>query len=258
MSLLLGDQLNKYRTLFNPFYFGITSTVQNIIRDYNISNPILGGEITKLSIDNNIIKADIVYNKEHDGIILQVLNLKDKTACGIILIHSNDKSTAIIQTLQGNDSCYASTLDRSNDGKIIMKILIELCKFYKIKKILLADRSTKKIGKYELDLKIYYTLINGKPWYCQFGFINSNDKDQQKIIDNFNKLNSKKVSDFPKEIFIHKKFIDIYEKYKNSDIKEFIRMLSLYDIKIFYDIYDKLYKNLGLRYIKNKEYYLDL
>ena len=41
MSLLLGDQLNKYRTLFNPFYFGITSTVQNIIRDYNISNPLL-------------------------------------------------------------------------------------------------------------------------------------------------------------------------------------------------------------------------
>jgi hypothetical protein len=35
-------------------------------------------------------------------------------------------------------------------------------------------------------------------------------------------------------------------------------MLSLYDIKIFYDIYDKLYKNLGLRHIKNKEYYLDL
>ena len=64
MSLLLGDQLNKYRTLFNPFYFGITSTVQNIIRDYNISNPIIGGEITKSSIDNNIIKADIVYNKE--------------------------------------------------------------------------------------------------------------------------------------------------------------------------------------------------
>ena len=78
MSLLLGDQLNKYRTLFNPFYFGITSTVQNIIRDYNISNPIIGGEITKLSIDNNIIKADIVYNKEHDGIILQVLNTTQK------------------------------------------------------------------------------------------------------------------------------------------------------------------------------------
>ena len=89
---------------------------------------------------------------------------------------------------------------------------------------------------------------------CNYPFL----KDQQKIIDNFNKLNSKKVSDFPKEIFIHKKFIDIYEKYKNSDIKEFIRMLSLYDIKIFYDIYDKLYKNLGLRHIKNKEYYLDL
>jgi hypothetical protein len=35
-------------------------------------------------------------------------------------------------------------------------------------------------------------------------------------------------------------------------------MLSLYDIKRFYDIYDKLYKNLDLRNIKNKEYYLNL
>jgi hypothetical protein len=258
MKPLLGNQLNKYRTLFNPFYFGITSTIQNIIRDYNIPNPMIGGEITKLSIDNNIIKADIVYNKEHDGIILQVINLKDKTACGVILIYSDDKSTAIIQTLQGNDSCYASTLHRSNEGKIIMKILIKLCKFYKIKKILLADRSTKKIGKYELDLKIYYTLINGKPWYCQFGFINSNYTDQQTIIDNFNILNGKKVSDFPKEIFIHKKFIDIYDKYKNNDIKEFIRMLSLYDITIFYELYDKFYTNLGLKHIKNKEYYMNL
>jgi hypothetical protein len=258
MKPLLGDQLNKYRTLFNPFYFGITSTIQNIIRDYNISNPMIGGEITKLSIDNNIIKADIVYNKEHDGTIIQVINLKDKTECGVILIHSDDKSTAIIQTLQGNDFCYASTLHRSNEGKIIMKILIKLCKFYKIKKILLADRSTKKIGKYELDLKIYYTLINGKPWYCQFGFINSNDTDQQTIIDNFNILNDKKVSDFPKEIFIHKKFIDIYDKYKNNDIKEFIRMLSLYDITIFYELYDKIYTNLGLKHIKNKEYYMNL
>jgi hypothetical protein len=258
MKPLLGDQINKYRTLFNPFYFGITSTIQNIIRDYNISNPMIGGEITKLSIDNNIIKADIVYNKEQDGTIIQVINLKDKTECGVILIHSDDKSTAIIQTLQGNDSCYASTLHRSNEGKIIMKILIKLCKFYKIKKILLADRSTNKIGKYELDLKIYYTLINGKPWYCQFGFINSNDTDQQTIIDNFNILNDKKVSDFSKEFFIHKKFIDIYDKYKNNDIKEFIRMLSLYDITIFYELYDKIYTNLGLKHIKNKEYYMNL
>jgi len=258
MKPLLGYQITKYRTLFNPFYFGITSTIQNIIRDYNIPNPMIGGEIKKINIDNNIIKADIVYNKEHDGIILQILNLKDKSECGVILIHSDDKSTAIIQVLQGNDSCYASTLHRSNDGKIIMKLLIQLCKFYKIKKILLADRSTKKIGKYDLDLKIYYTLINGKPWYSQFSFINSNDKDQQKIIDNFNKLNGKKVSDFPKEIFIKQKFIDLYDKYKDNDIKEFIRMLSLYDIKRFYDIYDKLYKNLDLRNIKNKEYYLNL
>ena len=94
--------------------------------------------------------------------------------------------------------------------------------------------------------------------YSQFGFINSNDKDQQKIIDNFNKLNGKKVSDFPKEIFIKQKFIDLYDKYTDNDIKEFIRLLSLFDIKRFYDIYDKLYTNLGLENIKNKEYYMKL
>ena len=247
-----------YRKAINSSFWGLHTLINNILGDTNIHHKQIGGEITKFTIDNQDIKADVVYNKNFDEISIQVINLKGTEECGVIIIYKDNPTTAIIQNIQGKDRCYETTINRTNDGKIIIKLLIKLCKYYKIKKILLADHSIKKIGDYDLELKIYNTLINGKPWYCQFGFINSNDKDQQIIIDNFNKLNGKKVSNFPKEIFISKKFIELYDKYKDNDIKEFIRMLSLYDIKRFYDIYDKLYKKLGLRNIKNKEYYLNL
>ena len=155
MSLLLGEKISLYRTLINPFYFGITSTIQNLLTNNNISNNQFGGKITKFTIDNNIINANVIYNKDSKEAIIQLINLKDKTECGVIIIHNENKTEATIQNIQGNDSCNASTLNRTNNGKIIMKLLIDMCKYYKIKKIRVADHSSKKISKYEFDLKIY-------------------------------------------------------------------------------------------------------
>lgn len=259
MNKALVEQIFKYRNLINPNNSNISFGIVQLIKVQNINNPIIGGEIKKFTFDNKKIKANIVYNDEFDNLNIKVINLNDNSnECGVILIHKDKKRVAIIEKITGNKDSYKSSSNRSDEGKIIMKIMIELCRQNKIKKIKLGDRSHKLIGKYNFDLSIYNTLINGQPLYSQFRFINDKEEEQEKIKENYKKLNNKKVKYFQKEIFINKKFMDIYDKYKENDIKEFIRMLSIYDINIFYDIHIKLYENLKLQYIFFREYYLYL
>jgi hypothetical protein len=47
----------------------------------------------------------------------------------------------------------------------------------------------------------------------QYFMNNSIDCLNQKILHNFNKLNGKKVSNFPKEIYIKQKFIDLNNQF---------------------------------------------
>lgn len=253
-NLLIGDKISKFRKLIKIQFIGISSLLQKLIEKYNIKNHQIGGEIKKIRVGNNDINIDIVFDSYDEGSTIHVVNLKDKTDCGVILIYNNNKTKAVIQNIRGNDNCYMPTIKNMSNGKIIMKILIEICRNNGIRKIVLGDISKKQIGKYLFNLSKYNTMINGKPWYSQFGFINT--KQQDKIDYNYNLLFNKKVRDFDKNIYINKTFIDIYDKYKDNDIKEFIKLLSIYDIKIFYKIYKKLYKKLGLKSIKNKNYYL--
>ena len=134
--------------------------------------------------------------------------------------------------------------------------MIEICKKKNIKKILLSDNSIKKIDKYILDMKIYYTMINGYPWYVQFGFKNISDNEILK--ENYLILKGKKVKDFKENVFINKKFIELSKENLNMSIKKFIKLLSQYDINIFTDIYKKMYYKLKLKEIKNNQYYLEI
>ena len=46
------------------------------------------------------------------------------------------------------DTCYESTIENISHGKIIVKLMIALCKKYQVKKILLSDNSHIVIDKY--------------------------------------------------------------------------------------------------------------
>ena len=250
--------LNLYRNAINSKYWGLHTLINNIISDTNIHQKQIGGKITKFTVDNQQIKADVVYNKDFDDISIQIINLKGKEDCGVIVIYKEDKTTAIIQNIKGMDNCYESTIDKTNDGKIIMKLLIELCKSYKIKKILLADNSVKKIDKFTLELPIYYTMIRGYPWYVQFGFNNSLPEENLKINNNYNKLRGKKVKDYDRNIFIDPEFIKFTKDNQELSIKSFIKSLSFYNIEKFNRVYQQIYLNLKLERLNNKEYYLEL
>ena len=143
-------------------------------------------------------------------------------------------------------------------GKIIVKLMIALCKKYHIKKILLADNSRIAIGKYDLDLKLFYTMIRGYPWYVQFGFKNVDQEDYLIVKHNYGLLKGKKVSDFNENIFIDNKFIKLAKTNQDMSIKQFIKEICNYDDKLFHGLYEDIYRNLGLIKPKHKQYYLNL
>lgn len=256
--MLNYEYFHLYRKAINPLYWGLHTLINNLISDHNLSNHQIGGEITKFLVDDQKLKANVVYNKNFEEISIQILNLTGTDECGVIIIYKENPTTAIIQNIQGKDNCYESTIDKTNDGKIIMKLLIKLCKYYKIKKILLSDNSVKKINKITLELPIYYTMIKGYPWYVQFGFNNSFPEENLKIKNNYNKLKSKKVKDYNKNIFIDQEFIKFAEDNRELSIKSFIKSLCNHDIEKFNKVYQQIYLNLNLERLNNKEYYLDL
>jgi len=250
------DYIRLYKNTINPSYFGLPTLINNLLSEHNINEKQIGGVIKKFSVDNQEIKADVVYNKDFEEISIQIMSLIGNEECGVIIIYRENPTTAIIGNIQGKDTCYQSTIDKTNNGKIIMKLLIDLCKFYQCNKIKLADNAIKKLGDYSFNMSMYYTMIKGYPWYCQFGFKNSYREDQEKIIKNYHKLHNKKVKDFNKNIFIDKQFIDIYDKYIDENIKDFIKLLSTFYVKNFFDTYQNIYINLGLEFINSKNYQL--
>ena len=73
-------------------------------------------------------------------------------------------------------------------GKIVMKILIDICKKNGIKAIRLSDTAHLNCGKYSLDLKLIYTMIHGFPWYYRCGFKCEDLNDHKIIKDNYKLL----------------------------------------------------------------------
>lgn len=249
------DIINQYKNMINVKYWGIQCRITNLINEER-QHKQLGGDLKKITIDNNDIKYNIVYNNNPNDLNIQLLTIDGSLQCGIILFDKDNKTEAIFQDVHAYDNCYQSTVENTSHGKMIVKLMIEICKKKNIKKILLSDNSIKKIDKYILDMKIYYTMINGYPWYVQFGFKNVSDNEILK--ENYLILKGNKVKDFKENVFINKRFIELSKENLDMSIKKFIKLLSHYDINIFTDVYKKMYDKLKLKEIKNNQYYLEI
>jgi len=260
----MDKQMNKwklireYKNIFNSNYHGISLRLTELLRDNRYSNKLIGGELKKISYDSGEIIFNIDRTDNPKDLNIQLLTINGSKQCGIILIDPENKTNASFQAIHANDGCYISTVENTKDGKNIVELMIEICKYYGIKRIELKDSSVKKIDEYDIDLSMYYTMIKGVPWYVIFGFKNTEIEEQQKIKENFLKLKDKKVKDFDKNVFIVTKYIDLSKKFNDIPIKVFLKMISYYDIKLFANIYDKIYNNLKLEKIIKRVYYMNL
>jgi hypothetical protein len=250
--------IRQYKNMINSNYHGISLRLTELLRDDKYSNKLIGGELKKISYNTGEVIFNIEKNDDPTDLHIQLLTINGSKQCGLIIIDPEKKTEASFQDIHANDGCYISTIENSNDGKNIVELMIELCKYYGIKRIELKDTSIKKIENYDLELSMYYTMIKGVPWYVQFGFKNIDKEEQDKISRNFMKLKDKKVGDFNENVFIVDIYINLCRKFKNIPIKIFIKMISYYNLKLFANIYDKIYDNLKLEKIIKKVYYLEL
>ena len=263
----------QYKNMINSKYWGITIRMNDLISDLVDQSPIhkqIGSNLQKDTLIHNSIEYIIIHNKEYNDFNFHLVTIKDSVQFGIILFQRDNKDIAMFQDAFAYGGANVSQIEFTNDTILITKLMIKICKKMNIKKILVEDNLFLKIFKpntsefykfvsgYELELNKFYTMINGKPWYSQFGFINSKKNDQNNINHNYKKLLNKKVKDYPKNIFIEKEFIDLYDKHKESDIKEFINLLKIHNVEMFNRIDHILYENLELKDIRNKHYYLVL
>jgi len=263
----------KYKNMIKSGYWGIVSRIRDLISDVQEKSSKylhIGDNLQKKNFIHNNITYVIIYNKNYNDINLYLLTIENSFQFGIILFQKENKDIAIIQDLFAFGGPNVSQIEVMEESILITNLMILICKKMNIKKILVKDNTiykiykpnTKEYNKFtsgiDLNMDIYYTLITGKPWYSQFGFINCNKRERKYIEDNYKKLKDKKVKDYNKDIFIDIQFIDMYEKYKETDIKEFIHILKINNIEKFLQVYDILYQKLGLNYIMYKKYYLEL
>lgn len=252
--------IKEYKNMIDVKYYGIQNHLTEILREPKYSEKLIGGELKKISYND----ATIIYNIEKDlnekekDLNIQLFTINRSKQCGLIVIDPDNKTEASFQDIHADDGCYVSTLENTQHGKNIIELMIEICKNYGIKKIILSDKSHKKLGNYEVNLSKYYTMIKGYPWYCQFGFINANKDDKQKIKENYLKINKKKVSDFDEKVFIFDDYMKLSREFKNMNIGLFIKLLSYYNVKVFVNLYEKIYENLKLNKIENRLYVLKL
>ena len=239
--------------MINKKYHGISLRLTNLLENYKQ----IGGDIKKITIDDHEVTFNMIYNNDDDETSIQLLTIDGSLQCGIILIDKENPIEAIFQDVHAHDNCYDSTIENMSHGKIIVKLMIALCKKYGIKKILLSDNSRIVIDRYDLDLKLFYTMTHGYPWYVQFGFKNMDKDDYLIMKKNYKLLKGKKVSDFDKNVFIDQKFIKLAKDNMDMSIKQFIKEICNHDIKLFHSLYEDIYKNLGLIKPKHKQYYLN-
>jgi len=95
--MLNYEYFHLYRKTINPLYWGLHTLINNLISDHNLSNHQIGGEITKFLVDDQKLKANVVYNKNYEEISIQILNLTGTDECGVIIIYKENPTTAIIQ-----------------------------------------------------------------------------------------------------------------------------------------------------------------
>jgi len=174
--------LNKTKHLDQGSY--LFNNIFDIIRKKNISYITKiqeGGGLKKIKIDDTEYTYNIEQYKDEDrlNILLLELNNNEKE-CGMIIIDNNTQS-AIIQDVINNKHCISCNNKNKlyKTGDILIKIMLEIIKKYKIKKIELDDNSHYKYYGITIWLNKMRTLIQGEPFYAKYGFVPSNKYDKE-------------------------------------------------------------------------------
>jgi hypothetical protein len=254
---------------------------------YPLNNQKGGGkikEIEKMLKKYKDIDIEIdSFESTDESIIINIFNINRVYTCAIFIIDNDEKITSI-RDLRSDCSCIKNN---NQVMKYIINSIIEISKFANMKKIQLTDNSyhtCKNIynkgdnSKFTFRLDIANTLTNGVPYYYKYGFKYSQEKDHINAKKNNKKLKKYLTSilDINKltslitiklnKIELSKEtidkdiqnIIDLYNKYKDHNIKKFLYHLKYEYCQIFSLIYTYIFENLKLYNYYDKIMYYNI
>jgi hypothetical protein len=222
------------------------------------------------------IKLDVLETENKD-IQINFFTLDNKTICFAVIINQ-DEQIATLENLMFDQKCLHE-LDPKDVTCKLITIIKEICRQLNMKKIELTDYSHYNCGsKYTLNLKYANTLTSGQPYYYKYGFkfsredVHKSVKYNKKRLENIktSDINIKKLKDLCKDklkdIKIEKderkkiiKYIEeLYEKYKDDNIKIFLNEIKYKFCILFSLIIFNLFNILELKMYTNKLMHVNL
>ena len=206
-----------------------------------------------------------------ESIIINIFNINRVFTCALFIIDNEEKIT-FIRDLRSDSTCVK---DNDNIMKYIINSIIEISKKSNMTQIQLTDNSFHtcnniyKISdnsKFTIRLDIANTLTNGFPYYYKYKFKYLTEKNHINAKKNHKKLKEylTEILDKDKLINLIKKklnkiglsqekinkdiegILEIYNKYKDSNIKNFLYDLKYKYCQIFSLIYLYLFEMLKL------------
>ena len=214
-----------------------------------------------------------------DQIHFSLNTLDNKRECLVIILSANEIQTNkkitmcadINQISMYNNYPLVSKM-YNGGGTLLLKIAIEFIKSikkeYNITIIQIKDNGEKFCKNKKIKLWLLNTLKDGIPWYIKYDFepydevnICVHELNKVKIIANMRILNRTKTSIIEDEkIFdiTDKKINEIYNKYKNKSILQFLNEIIKKNCELIENIQEIIIKKLLLFDITGISYFIQL
>lgn len=210
--------------------------------------------------------------------------------CALIIIDKIEKSATIYTISYHTKKCYSepqielfgSKLGGSILLKLSLKLIDEVKDHYNLKYVKLTDKLRKYCDKIEngIDFDSFYMLTRGNTWYGSYGFVPFNISKQKTDSQGLKDYehNQKIVKEtLVKNTNIKKYIIRAVQKYKlDHDVVNIDKYIEKYNDKsvmkclkdlvtsydencaIFYYLYEKLMKDLGMINLHGRTYWKKL
>ena len=239
-------------------------------------------EKVSISMNQSDIDSKSIDSKQ---ISYYILNPENDTTCAFLVINE-EKKKAYISIIYGDDIKEYEI--KTKIRTLLLQYIIELCKNNSIKEIYLNDESTYHCNepekKYRISLFKARTLIEGIPWYYNFGFIYREDREHDMILFNqelhsylltknlyelqINVIELIKVVLSDKNKFenlsieskrmMYKDIKQLFNEYQDKSFGSFCKVLNEKYCELFYYIYEDIFDKLGYKYIDKAYMILDL
>lgn len=277
---LLDLKINKVKYQVNiDEYYDMIYTQMNTEKSFsnkNVYNKINTTNIIGTENKNRKIISFIKFNAIKD----ERCDYKEIDHCGVLIIDYKKKSS-IIQSINNYTDCV-KCLNTENiffkTGDILTQIMIIMSKKNNLKKIYLIDNTYLQCKNSKIALIHLRTMTHGKPFYTKYNFIPIDEKD----ILNKNLKNYKKNKTLTKEELIKyfnyrkfnlndekdKKMLNyinniLIPRFKSKNTIKFVISTIINDksnvsCSLLYNIYMKIYEDVGYLKYENKHFVLDL